>query len=256
MGPLISDIRGTLDAMVFSCWKGVHYVRELATEISNPCSGDQEDTRARLTFLSKAWYDVLNQGQRNVWEEYAKELGSSTDSESTQGAGIHQVIPDNHSVMSGYNAFIMVNGWAYSAGITPAGEVISDAPKGITPPNAPTGLIAVCYSPDTPGVDSYVRLEWTDPVEPPTFAPGRIRLWGLSVDAGVHRQLITNVGAGEEMFMIDRMKASLGQELLIASLPGHYLFQIDAVDEHGQKSPPSNVVEQEVSAEACPVPTP
>lgn len=256
MGPLISDIRGTLDAMVFSCWKGVHYVRELATEISNPCSADQEDVRSRLTLLSRAWYDVLDQGQRDVWEEYAKELGSSTDSESTQGAGIRQVIPDNHSVMSGYNAFIMVNGWIYSAGILPAEEVLKDAPKGITPPNAPTGLSARCETTTaTPGV-TRVILTWTDPAEPPAFSIGRIRVWGMSIDAGVHRQLITTVPAGDETVPIDKVKGALGGEFDIIALPGHYLFQIDAVGGMGQKSPPSNVVEQAVSEEACPVTPP
>lgn len=254
LSDILNDIRNAIGAHVYSVWKGVHYIREKAGTISNPRSAAQESIRARIAAAAKYWYAVLTDEQRALWEEYAKGMGSSTDSNSVQGGGTKNLIPTNRGVMSGFNAFILINGLNYSAGVAPTGLYIVDAPIGIDPPNAPTNLTGNCYTHSVGDPKkNYVELAWVDPLTPPDLGAGRIRIWGLSLDGGVHRQILGNEETGKQIFLVDNVRIAQGRTVPIADLPGHYHFQIDFIGTKGQKSPPSNVCQVELPVGvACP----
>lgn len=91
--------------------------------------------------------------------------------------------------------------------------------------------------PSIPGVK---QLEWVDPDDLPDG--GKIRVWCLSYDAHVHRQHVATVDKGVEAFVPTTVRGARGADIPIASMPGHYLFQIDAVSPDGNRSPPSNTI--------------
>lgn len=251
LGALINDIRNAIGSVVFSSWKGVNYIRGKAVTVSNPNSGDQANMRARLAAAAKYWYDTLTAGQRAGWEEFAQQQGSSSDSEQAQEGGTKVVIPDNRGVMSGFNAFCMVQCLGYSAGTHGMGDFLASAPLGIEPPNAPTDLLCVCYGDGIAPANNYFRLDWTAPVPTPNLSSARIRIWGVSLDGGVHRQLIGSVDVSLETFQIDTVKAAQGQTFDIGTLPGHYHLQVDCISGYALKSPPSNVCQPQILTTAC-----
>ncbi len=232
---LLNDIRNAMGSMVFSAWKGINYVREKASSVSNPNSADQANIRARLTALSKRWYATLTQGQRDLWEEYAQAMGGAAESEQAQEGGQRALIPDNRGKMSGFNAFIMLNSWAYSAAVLALGVYTDDAPA-VDAPNAPT-LFAAAW--DTP--TCCLTVTWTDPEEPPTITDGRIRVWLISTQAGVHKQLVGSAAVGAETLAVCSVNIALGMSTLIYNKPGFYLLQADFIDSFGQKSPPTRI---------------
>lgn len=251
---LLNDIRNAVGSLVYSAWKGVHYVRNKAATVSNPNSTDQANIRARMSAAAKRWYDVLTAIQRNLWNEYAQGLGSAEGSDSAQEGGTKVVIPTNRGIMSGFNAYVMAMCLNYTAGIYGISAWSDDAPLGITPPNAPTDLVCLACA---AGAQNQIMLTWVDPAEPPALGIGRIRIFAVSLDGGVHRQQVDNVAKGNENYAFINAKSAQGQENLIHNLPGHYHIQIDAVNQHGQKSAPSNVCQPIIPApptllEACP----
>ena len=94
--------------------------------------------------------------------------------------------------------------------------------------------------PDIPGVH---QLEWCDPTDAPVGS--KIRIWTLSYDAGVHKQHVATVALGVEKWIPTTVRVAGGREVPIASVPGHYLFQLDCISSNGNQSPPSNTVECE-----------
>lgn len=92
--------------------------------------------------------------------------------------------------------------------------------------------------PDRPGAK---QLEWSDPDDLPVG--GKIRLWLLSYDANVHRQHVATIDRGVEAFIPATVRVAQGASVPIASMPGHYLFQLDAIHPNGNQSPPSNTIE-------------
>lgn len=92
--------------------------------------------------------------------------------------------------------------------------------------------------PSIPGVK---QLEWSDPDDLPVG--GKIRIWCLSYDAHVHRQHVATIDRGVECWIPDVVRIAKGAEASIADMPGHYLFQLDAISPDGNQSPPSNTIE-------------
>lgn len=90
-------------------------------------------------------------------------------------------------------------------------------------------------------VPSGIKVEWTDPDDCPPGA--RIRVWLMSYDAHVHKQLIGTVALGEEELRITNVRIAQGKTALITNLPGHYLIQVDCVGPNGGQSGPSNTIE-------------
>ncbi|MBA7647236.1 hypothetical protein ES703_55008 [subsurface metagenome] len=92
--------------------------------------------------------------------------------------------------------------------------------------------------PDIPGPK---QLEWSDPDD--LEVGGKIRVWCLSYDANVHKQHVATIDRGVECWIPDFVRVAQGARVPIVSMPGHYLFQIDAISPNGNQSPPSNTIE-------------
>jgi hypothetical protein len=76
------DASGTLaKSMVFSKWKGRHYVRSHVSP-AQPRSGPQVGMRAMFKFLSKAW-KLLTSANQTSWDVLAKQLNVSPFNAST-----------------------------------------------------------------------------------------------------------------------------------------------------------------------------
>jgi len=91
--------------------------------------------------------------------------------------------------------------------------------------------------PTIPAVD---QIQWTMPTVP---AGSKVRIWVLSYDAGVHKQHVATVDSGVGFWVPDVVRIADGQEVPIASMPGHYLVQADVISPGGNQSPPSNTIE-------------
>lgn len=241
LSEVLNDIRGSVKNHVYSVWKGLNYIREKAVSIANPCSLKQEGVRAKTTQSAKRWYTTLTQGQRDLWNEYAEAMAPKEG----DGGGTKNLIPDNRGVMSGFNAYIMTNGLAFSAGVTTLVTFVDDAPIGIDAPNAPTLFGSVWNSPTC-----CVGLAWTDPLD--ALVGTMIRVWLVSLDGGAHKQLVATVALEAEVYDLCSVKGALGASFFIRNLPGHYHIQIDAVGPNGQKSPPSNISQITVPADCTP----
>lgn len=245
LGALIQDIRNAVGNVVFSAWKGVNYVRNKAVAVSNPNSPDQNQMRAKLTAGSKRWLGTLTQAQRDQWNEYAQGLGSAQGSAESQGASPNELIPTNRGQMSGFNAYVMLNSLAFSAGVTTLAGFLDDAPNGITAPGSVTDL-AGSWNETTCCID----LTWLDPAE---FQAGaRCRVWIQSYNAGVHTQMIQSEQNGEQASSICSVNIALGASSFIRLHPGLYLIQVDMIGGNFQKGPGSNVISVVVPAGCTP----
>jgi len=206
-----------------------------------------------MSAIAKMWNADLTEAQQALWNEYAqglKSAGEQVGPNGNGGAGILQVIPGNGGVMSGFNSFVQVNITALFAGFVFASPPVPDAPLGIDAPNAPTNLSlnVYCHIGANP---CRVILDWDDPVVAPLGSI--IRVWTLSLDADVHRQIVQLWPLATPAPYFIEVKAALGAVHNVATLPGHYLVQVDCVSPSGLKSPPSNVITVEVTptCDAC-----
>ncbi|MBA7564985.1 hypothetical protein ES708_06654 [subsurface metagenome] len=253
LSEILQNIAGSVGEHTFSCWKGINYLRQKAVTISNPCSFAQSSARAAFSVLARMWHAELTAAQRALWNEYAQGLKSASEQvgpNGNGGSGIYQVIPGSGGVMSGFNSFVQVNMTALLTGFPLASPPVPDAPMGIDAPDAPTGLSSPFYC-FLPAQSCRIYLQWTDPVVAPVGSI--IRLWVVSLDGGVHKQINALVPLGQEDTSLTQVKAALGALSDVEDLPGHYLFQIDCVSPSGLKSPPSNVLTVDVTptCDAC-----
>ncbi len=234
LGPNVTDIRGSIKEVVYSIWKtGVHYIRSKAGIISNPQSADQALIRSLMALASKAWFDTLTVIQRGNWNEFA----SGLEPQEGGGGGILNIIPQNRGIMSGMNAYCMCYTMVRFVGIVlPVG--FDEAPLGATPPSAPT-LSTVVWN--TPLVD----ITWVDPttVESGAF----IRIWMRSRENICHRQLRWWIALAVLTTGLNMFTGAGGANIQFIHAPGHYLFQLDCIQENGLKSGPSQTREVTVT---------
>ena len=229
-GPLTMDIRGSIGNQTFSIQKtGVSTIRNKAAVISNPSSPDQAAIRCSLAQLSKDWGDVLVQAERDAWNTYAL----TQPGKGNGDGGILTVIKGNNGIMSGENAYILVNQWLKSIGAAST----KVAPIGRTPPTAPV-ITSIVWNVDRADVI------W---VLPTTMKVGaKVRLWIAKHQPDVHRQLVW----AEDATLLTRAlyfcKVAQGAAGLVKDYPGDYIIQMDTVDTDGTKSGPSNVLELNV----------
>jgi len=234
LGPIVSDIRGTVKEQCFSIWKtGVHYVRSLAGIISNPESTEQALIRNLMTLASKRWFDTLTAIQRGNWNEFAAGL----EPQEGDPGGILNIIPQNRGIMSGFNAYCMAYTMVRKVGIAlPVG--FDDSPLGQTPPSAPV-LVSTVWN--TPVVD----VTWTDPV---TVIEGSlIRIWLRSREDIAHRQLRWYMALATLTVGLNQFRGANGAAIQFIHAPGHYLFQLDVIQPNGLKSNPSQTLEVTVT---------
>lgn len=73
MGPLVTDIRGSIGGTTFARNRGGMYARARVVPI-NPSTARQTAVRAALGALAQAWTTVLTDVQRASWELYASNV--------------------------------------------------------------------------------------------------------------------------------------------------------------------------------------
>lgn len=227
LGVILNDIRGSIGEFTYSIWKaGVHVLRSKAAVIANPMSTDQAAIRCNLANLSKLWYDTLTPEQRAAWSAFALTKPGMGD----RDGGIYTVIKGNNGIMSGMNAYIMVNQWLKS--IDQA--TVNDAPVGLTPPTPPLNVEATWLSPD-------LTVTWDIPQTAKMNARGRI--WMACHQPNMHRQLVAVELTATTTKVITTVKAAQGKDTALADLPGNYVLQMDTVDLDGTKSGPSEAID-------------
>lgn len=242
---VVQGIAGMAKNHLYSCWKGVGYLMSKPVSLSNPRSLVQQSVRAYTTFLSRAWSRDLTDAQRAGWDELAQQQGSAAVNTAPNlggGAGSLQVIPRGGKVMSGYNCFIKHNYAALEIGIPPISPPVPDAPLGIDSPPPVTDLEVLLYCRVQVEEACSFLIRWQEPFSYPVGSV--VRVWCRSIDAGVHRQVVFLRPLPFSPLEIDirHVKIAQGAIAHFEDLPGHYCFQVDVVDTHGQRSPPSNVV--------------
>jgi len=222
-----ADIRGKIGNFVYSIQKsGVSTIRQCAQAISNPMSADQAAIRGNLALLAGEWRDVLTQAQRDTWNTYAL----TKPGMGVKDGGILHLIKGNNGIMSGFNAFVLVNQWLKSVNKTAQGS----APIGQIAPTPPLSVSAVYAG-------GNMTVTWTAPV---TMKPNaQARIWIGSHQPVCHRQLVAIEEANAGTKVITGFKGANGIVIPFASAPGDYFFQMDTVDIDGTKSGPSNTFE-------------
>jgi hypothetical protein len=227
----VLEFRGSIGNMTYSIQKtGVATVRNKAAAISNPQSADQSAIRANLALLTGQWSAVLTQAQRDSWNTYAL----TKPGMGVSDGGILHLIKGNNGIMSGFNAFVLVNQWLRSVNKTATGQ----APIGETPPTPPTNVAAVYAG-------GNMTISWTAPGT--MKANAQARIWIGCHQSTCHRQLVATEEANAGTKVITGFKGAQGVVIPFASAPGDYFFQMDTVDVNGTKSGPSNTVEVTVT---------
>jgi len=182
-----------------------------------------------MTIASKRWYDTLDAGQRDNWNEFAQGL----EAQEGDAGGILNIIPQNRGIMSGFNAYAMCYTMVQRCGISIPGS-FDDAPLGQTPPSAPTALAGSWMTPN-------VVITWTDPAT--AIEDSMVRVWLRSHENIAHRQLVKCVALLAETVSILGFNGAQGAFIAFTNAPGHYLFQADCIQPNGLKSPPSRTIE-------------
>ncbi len=236
LGPLVDDLRGAIGNTVFSVWKGVHVVRKKSSVVKNPISAAQGAVRARIAASARRWFSVLDDAQRAEWEQFAAEQGSSQGSDSQAGGGTLVVIPVNRGVMSGFNAYSLINVLGFTAGLSAIGVFFDDAPLGLKKPDPPNA-ISVSSS------VNQIVVDFTDPMK--AFTGSRIRVWIRSIEAKIHAQQATNVALLVATAVLTTVNAANGAAIPVPA--GQYSVQLDTVGTEktalsALRSPPSESV--------------
>lgn len=226
LAPIVTDIRGKLGDLVFSSWKaGVNYVRTVTGVIKNAQSLSQNGTRKYITRFSKRWRSTLTQAQRDEWKTYALTQPGKGPSDG----GINNMIKGNNGKMTGFNAFILTNMWALTAGLGP----VPDAPLAAPAPQAPS-TVAVSFLAGT------ATITWVTP--DPAEVGAYCRIWGRIEGIVGHVQLIVNEAYDTDTKDILAIRGANGASILFTSLVGKVLHvQMDTVNPTGGKSAGSNV---------------
>jgi hypothetical protein len=250
------DIRGSVRNHVYGAWNGRHYVRSNAEKVGNPKTLKQNSgIRAPIAQLTKDWQDTLSDIQRAGWESFAKEQGSKVQGDKHKGGT--GIIPENHLLMSGYNAFVMCNMLLRSVDPSPSlYPEILNAPAGINPPTPPeiTSLDfeeALGADPRRLIVGIRTPFNWG----PPRIGCseyGRIRVW-LKPTTYYPRIQVTQDGEPDspsEVEVSEYRERNENQGII----PGRYSVALDAVNAYGLRSASSALLYVMVPQPIMPAP--
>jgi hypothetical protein len=165
-------------------WKGRIAARALPKKIDQIKSDDRSDINTLLARLSPRWQRDLTKADRDRWEIYANLLGSAIDADKQDLArGSHNVIRSRMPLMSGFNAYVMSNMLALSAGLPYPKDI---APLGDPKPSPPSG-IGLSYAAGT------ATVTWTDPVlvTTPPIAEKKVRVFAqIQIGKKIHTQIV------------------------------------------------------------------
>ena len=227
MSSLVSDISGRLDNIIYSKWKaGVAYVKKMSTSVRNPNSISQEITRDTFSYFSKAWNDVLNAGERALWETWALTKPGYYD----VPAGVRELVGSNGGIMSGLNAYCLCNVWLVTAGL----DSVDTPPIGITDPVKPSTVAATSVA----GVNT---ITWVDSLP---IADAVCRIHVASQKGIFHKQIAAVADMSAETKAITAVNGANGTTLALTALAGEIIYiQCDCVAPKGGKSAGSNTVE-------------
>jgi len=242
--PLVSKISGKIGNMIFSTWKGTQYAKLLPISIHNPGSSDQAKYRSNLVNLLAGWKN-LSASQKGLWSEYAQFLGSAES--ETSSVGTRALIKPTGKVMTGMNAYIMVNQRLFSVGLDKV-----DVP----PVNPVPGPISIEVDVN-PGSLLEVSVYFPSGS---TSDGDRARLWVRNNRAGGHTYLAASEAPAEvpeeqdiaKFADIDFLK--VGHEGSIVKVEWEQVIgypisiQADLISASGYKSPASAVLDFTVEA--------
>jgi len=233
LGLPISKIAGSVGNHVYSSWRGESYIRSKSHNRSNPNSPAQAAVRAAAAAAARAWNADLTAEEQALWNEAAQPDGVPMPPASSLEQGSRVVIPQPGNILTGFNAFVAVQIRLLEAGI----RVFGDWLKKPSPdsPNPVTDLAA------TPVPVSEFVITWGEPLYLPEDS--KVRIWVLSEDVSVHRQIVANVDIGVKTYALADVRVAQGKTVPIRNMPGHYLVQADVISPGGNQSPPSNTVE-------------
>lgn len=223
----VSRIQGKSGEINYKRWKsGVLVAQKAATGVRNPNSANQNVIRNVFAVYSKRWLSTLTAQLRADWETYALTMpGKYGDAQ-----GVREIVNSNGGIMSGINAYCLVNAWLYSIGM--AG---TDAPPLSAP--APTNINDLAAS----SLAGTVTVTWTAPT---AEVDAQTRIWMASMQGTFHKQIVGSAGATEGTKDITAVAAALGKSILLATLAGQFVFiQADTVNPTGGKSAGSNTYE-------------
>jgi hypothetical protein len=228
---MIKDIRGSVGNIVYTQWKGLPCARMAPTVFRYPwesvLNAKQRDETAKLV---NAWNNNLTTAQRAAWETYAAYLETLTT--------IYDMIPAKKypsGTMSGYNAFLLVNLLSRSIGFT---AIIEDEPSAEEIPIAPTLVDCV----GTSGPPRKITVSYTYDAVP--TATTFVRIWARGKRFAHLLIAKTQDATDETDIEITDLNFYKGATLPIPR--DIYQVQLDAVNEFGNCSPPSEIGETEM----------
>lgn len=238
---LIDDIRGTVSDVVFAPWKaGTMYVRKKAFIRNNPRSADQKKMRTFLQWFSTQWFDLLTQAQRVLWNDYAATDAAGRHGGAQYSGGGGNIIKGNTGVMSGFNAFLMINQRLVAMDdITTYDPATVQRTPPVLGPSPMVENLAVAYAAGT------FTVTWTAPVG--TVADDMLRIWVRSYDTGAHAQIVSYLLVTAETIGITNIKFTNGIVIPVLNKLGVYDFQADVQSVEGVLSAPSQIITEEAA---------
>jgi hypothetical protein len=242
--PLVSKIQGKIGSLIFQVWKKANIVRNMPLTIHNPSTPAQALRRNVFQQLVSAWRNLDNQSKA-AWEDYAQGLPGNPQ----ENIGTTQLINPMGGNMTGFNAFLGVNGRLSSAGLP---FVIVPPITSIAGPNeiflgvtmTPASIpITVNMTSANMVIGSVIRL-----FAKTNWPGGHVYLWANHVIAA------PDIGPGETSnvtFMVHTARcghtAAYADVGLFFFLGKTMQFQADIIGTDGYKSPSSNIIAQEIS---------
>lgn len=238
---LIDDIRGTVSNVVFGAWKaGCQTVRQKSNIRNNPRSLEQQKIRTFTQFLSGQWFSTLSGAQRTLWNEYAATEAAGRHGGAQYSGGTGNIIPGNTGIMSGFNAFLMINLRQVMCDLITTYDpaAITLVPP-VLDPSPMVQSLAVAYAVGT------FTVTWS-------AAPGAVlgdilRIWVRSYDTGAHRQMTSYLLVTAETIGLTTCKFTNGIVIPFLNKLGVYDWQVDVMSVEGVLSAPSQIIIEEAA---------
>ena len=234
LSALFTAIRGKYAGGVFRDWNGRTTLAASQSSLKNYYTEHQVKYRAVLGVCSKSW-SLLSFKERDAWEAVAAYLTEQWYNFENE-VGSRSVIRVPRGPFTGIDALISVHSLLFSCNLWFPHQHLRSAPIGVTAPSPPTDLFFFA-DPDR------LFLSWVHPSTWGTNAnPGSTRLWLKSENGNFYPQFFkyrSPPGHADYIFNL-RVEGSGGY---IPITDGVYFAQLDAVNNEGLRSPPSEIIQ-------------